>query len=209
MHVVARRRAVVGARPGGLVTELDREVEVLGPELGAGRVLVVVTAPQLGERDRPRTRTTRRAPRGRARRPRAARRVGRASPACRRGGAPERHADELGRGAERRESARAGPRRRVRARARSPSTRTISSSPNGGVPNPAGRRAQADVLRRAIARGREHVLGERVQRIACRGNAAGRAEHELSGQPQGRVVTVRLWRRSTSSLHARVRNSGA
>ena len=32
-----------------LGTELDREIEVLGPQLGAGRVLVFAAAPQLGE----------------------------------------------------------------------------------------------------------------------------------------------------------------
>jgi len=46
-----------------------------------------------------------------------------------------------------------------------PVDRTRSPSPNTGVPIRRGRR-EPDVSVDAIARGREHVLGERVQPVA-------------------------------------------
>ena len=168
-RVVARRRAVVGPRAGAL----GRRARTRGRSARARSAAPVESwSSRRAAGARP-ARRRERVPVGERGGGRAVDRQRRVGSERRRrrvdvGGRAERDADELGRGAERRDADARVLLRRARARARSPSTRTRSPSPNGRRAEPTRRRTQPDVLRRAVARGREHVLGERVQRVARR-----------------------------------------
>ena len=187
---VAGGGAVVGPGPGVGVAELAREVEVLGPDLRVGRRHLGVRGAQVVEQRARRARTSR--PSASA----ASRSIASGASGAidvvgvYTDGAPSGTPTNAAAGAQRRDLVPARLARRARARARCASTRTRSLIAEHRRAEPTRRRPQPDVRRRVEVRGRHHLLGQRVQRVARRRrtSAAARAARQSRSREDPREL---------------------